>query len=137
MPDRVESLREVDRSKNNSGARPGFVKPIRNGLRKKQSLIIKVDHLGRKPAWQRERMELDFRKKSRRDGTMGSKSFQTQEVGGIGWKVAGESRGFPILWMRMIKDVFQMERKECRDQERLKMCSGKFMQKRGKCFSMG
>ena len=39
----------------------------------------------------------------------------------IGRKEAGESRGFPILRMGIIKDVFQMEGKECEDQERLKM----------------
>ena len=33
----------------------------------------------------------------------------------------GESRGFPILWMRIMEDVFQMEGSECEDQERLKM----------------
>ena len=34
MPDRVESLREVDRIKNRSKAwPPGFVKPIRNDLK--------------------------------------------------------------------------------------------------------
>ena len=45
-------------------------------------------------------MELDSRKKSRRDRMMRSKSFDAQEVREIGWKKAGESRGFPILWMR-------------------------------------
>ena len=44
-------------------------------------------------------MELDSRKKSRRDSMMRSKSFDTQEVIEIGQKEAGESRGFPILWM--------------------------------------
>ena len=58
-------------------------------------------------------MELDSRKKSRRDRMMRSKSFDTQEVREIGWKEAGESRGFLILWMRIIEDVFQMEEKEC------------------------
>ena len=66
-------------------------------------------------------MKLDFRKKSRRDRMMRSKSFETQEVREIGRKEAGESRGFPILWMGIIEDVFQMEGKECKDQERLKM----------------
>ena len=63
-------------------------------------------------------MELDSRKKSRRDRMMHSKSLETQE---IGRKKAGESRGFPILWMEIIEDAFQMEGKECEDQERLKM----------------
>ena len=52
---------------------------------------------------------------------MRSKSFDAQEVRGIGRKEAGESRGFPILWIGIIEDVFQMEGKECEDQQRLKM----------------
>ena len=39
MPDRVESFREVDSSKNRPRARLGFVKPILNELKKKQNLI--------------------------------------------------------------------------------------------------
>ena len=66
-------------------------------------------------------MELDSRKKRRRDRMMRSNSFDTQEVREIGRKEAGESRGFPILCMGIMEDVFQMERKECEDQERLKM----------------
>ena len=66
-------------------------------------------------------MELDSRKKRRRDRMMRSKSFDTQEVREIGRKEAGESRGFPILRMGIMEDVFQMEGKECKDQERLKM----------------
>ena len=66
-------------------------------------------------------MELDSRKKSRRDRMMCSKSFEMQDVREIGWKEAGESRGFSILWMGIIEDVFQMEVKECKDQERLKI----------------
>ena len=66
-------------------------------------------------------MELDSRKKSKRDRMMRSKSFDTQEMREIGRKEAGESRGFPILCMGIIEDVFQMEEKECKDQERLKM----------------
>ena len=52
-------------------------------------------------------MELDSRK-SRQDRMMCSKSFEVQGVREIGCEEAGESRGFPILWMR-IEDVFQME----------------------------
>ena len=48
------------------------------------------------------------------------KSFEMQKVREIGWKKTGEWRGFPILWMGII-DVFQMERKECKVQARLKM----------------
>ena len=66
-------------------------------------------------------MELDSRKKSRRDIMMRSQSFDALEVREIGRKEAGESRGFPILWMVIIEDVFQMEGKECKVQERLKM----------------
>ena len=66
-------------------------------------------------------MELDSRKKSRRDRMMRSNSFDTQEVIEIGRKEAGESRGFSILCMGIMEDVFQMEGKKCEDQERLKM----------------
>ena len=51
-------------------------------------------------------MELDSRKKSRRNRMMRSNSFETQAVKEIGRKEAGESRGFPILCMGIIKDVF-------------------------------
>ena len=66
-------------------------------------------------------MELDSRKKRRRDSIMRSKSFETQEVKEIGRKEAGESRSFPILCIKIMEDVFQMEGKECEDQKRLKM----------------
>ena len=66
-------------------------------------------------------MELDSRKKSRRDRMMRSKSFDMQKVREIGRKEAGKSRGFPVLCMGIMEDVFQMEGKECEDQERLKM----------------
>ena len=36
MPDRVKSFREINRREDRPRARPGFVKPIRNGLRKEQ-----------------------------------------------------------------------------------------------------
>ena len=51
---------------------------------------------------------------------MHSNSFDTPEMREIGRKEAGESRGFPILCMGIMEDVFQMEGKECEDQERLK-----------------
>ena len=66
-------------------------------------------------------MKLDFRKKRRRDRMMRLKSLDTQEVREIGRKEAGESRDFPVMRMGIIEDVFQMEGKECEDQERLKM----------------
>ena len=66
-------------------------------------------------------MELDSRKKSKQENMMRLKSFDMQEVREIGQKEAGESGGFLILWMGIIEDVFQMEGKECKDQERLMM----------------
>ena len=39
VPDRVESFREINSRQNRPRARPGFVKPTRNGLRKEQDLI--------------------------------------------------------------------------------------------------
>ena len=66
-------------------------------------------------------MELDFRKKSKRNRTIRSKSFETQEMRNIGQKKAGESRGFPFFWVGIIENIFQMEEKECTDQESLKM----------------
>ena len=66
-------------------------------------------------------MELDSRKNSRPDRMMCSNSLNMQNMREIGQKEAGESKRFPILWMEMIEDVFQMEGKECKVQERLKM----------------
>ena len=39
MPDRHRSFREIDSRQDRPRARPGFVKPIQNGLRKVQNLI--------------------------------------------------------------------------------------------------
>ena len=39
IPDTVKSFGEIDSSKDRPRARPGFVKPIRNGLRKVHNLI--------------------------------------------------------------------------------------------------
>ena len=39
VPDRVKSFGEIDSRQDRPRARPGFVKPIRNGLRKVQNLI--------------------------------------------------------------------------------------------------
>ena len=39
MPDRIKSFGEIDSRQNRPRAQPGFVKPIRNGLRKVQNLI--------------------------------------------------------------------------------------------------
>ena len=81
-------------------------------------------------------MELDSRKKSRGDRMMRSKSFKMQEVTKTDRKEARDSRGFPIIWMGIIKNVFQMEGKKCKYQERLKICKRKPMPERGRCFSM-
>ena len=66
-------------------------------------------------------MKLGSKKKKSRDRMIHPKSSNTQEVRAIGRKKAGESRNFPILRMGIIKDVFQMEGKECKIQERFKM----------------
>ena len=79
--------------------------------------MIKVDHPGQKLAWQEERRELGFRKKSRRDEMMHSKSFEIQEVREVDQKEAKECKGFPILQMGVIEDVFQMEERNV-DQKR-------------------
>ena len=120
MPDIVESFEEVDRSKKHPRARSGFVKSIRNGLRKIKNLS-RVDRPGRKPAWRGERMKLNSRKKSGRNSMKRSKDFDTQEVIETGRKKAGELRGFPIIWIGIIEDVFQMKGKEFKVLERLKM----------------
>ena len=39
VSDRVKIFREIDSRQDRPRARPGFVKPIRNGLRKEQNLI--------------------------------------------------------------------------------------------------
>ena len=39
MPERVKSFRKIDSRQDRPRARPGFVKPIRNGLRKIKNLI--------------------------------------------------------------------------------------------------
>ena len=54
-------------------------------------------------------MELDSRKKNKRDKRIRSNSFETQELREIGQKEVEESRGFSILWMGIIEDDFQME----------------------------
>ena len=81
-------------------------------------------------------MELDIRKKSRRNRMMRLKSFETQKMRKVGLKEAGELKGFPILWIGIIEDVFHMEGKECKDQEKLKMCRRKSMPERGRYLSM-
>ena len=63
-------------------------------------------------------MELDSRKKSRRNKIMRSKSLGMQEVREIGRKEAAESRSIPILWMGIMEDIFPNGRKKYKDQER-------------------
>ena len=46
---------------------------------------------------------------------MSLKSFETQEMRRIGRKEEAESKGFRIFCMGIIKNVFQMEGKECKD----------------------
>ena len=49
-----------------------------------------------------------------------SNSFDTKEVREIGRKEAGESRGFPILRMEIIEDVFQMGGKKRKSRKDLR-----------------
>ena len=86
MPDRVKSFREIDSRQDRPRARPGFVKLFRNGLRKIQNLIKC------KP----------------------SRAETGLAVREIGRKEAGELRGFPILCMGMMEDVFQIKGKGMR-----------------------
>ena len=51
---------------------------------------------------------------------MRSNSFEAQKIKETGWKEAGGLRGFPILGMGIMEDVFQMKGKECEVQERFK-----------------
>ena len=64
-----------------------------------------------KPTRPGGRIEWGSKKKSRQDRMTCSKTFETQEVREIGEKEAGESRGFPILWMGIIEEVFQTEKR--------------------------
>ena len=92
MPDSVKSFSEINSIQDRPRARPGFVKPIQNGLRKIQNLI--ECRPSRAETGLMGRMELDSRKKSRRDRIMRSKSLDPQEVREIGRTEPGESRGF-------------------------------------------
>ena len=66
MPDKIESFHEVDSSKYRLIARLGFVKLIRNELRKIKNLI-NVRLFRVKTCLRGEKMELDSRKKARRN----------------------------------------------------------------------
>ena len=63
MPDRVKSYREIDNRQDRPRIRSGFVKPIRNGLRKVQNLINCRPSRAETGLTGRERMELDSRKR--------------------------------------------------------------------------
>ena len=81
-------------------------------------------------------MELDSRKKSRRDRMMRSKSFEMQRKRD---RPEGSRRVERLFFHRMDgnnRNVFRIEGKECKDQERVKMCR-RSMPERGRCFCMG
>ena len=102
MPDRVESFEKINSSENRPRARPGLVKPIRNGRSKKQNLMKSRLSSAETGLAGRERMKLGSRKKSICDRMMRSRSFQMQEVGEIGRKKAGESRGLSMVWIGIV-----------------------------------
>ena len=93
VPDRIESLREVERSKNRSRT---MLNPIHNGLRKKQ-VLIESRSLWAETGPAGRKSEIRFQKKSKRDRMIRSKSFATQDGREIGRKEVGESRDFCIL----------------------------------------
>ena len=98
MPGGVKSFREINSGEHRPRARPGFVNPIRNGLRKEQNLIESRPSRAETGLLGREKMELDSRKKSGREKMMHSKSFEIKKMmKEIGRKEAGELRGFSIL----------------------------------------
>ena len=74
LSDRVESFREVDINKNRPRVRLWFVLNPSEMDRERNRTWSRVDRLGQKLAWRGERMELDSRKKSRRDRMMRSKN---------------------------------------------------------------
>ena len=84
MPDRVKSFREINSRENRPRARTGFVKLIRNGLRKEQNLIKCRPF--RAETGLEGRMELDSRKKSRLDAMMRSDGFSVQRSDASRWK---------------------------------------------------
>ena len=81
-------------------------------------------------------MELDSRKNRRRERTVRSKSFETQEVKEIGQNEDGELTGFLVLWTGMIMEVFQMVREKLVVQERLKICR-RSAPEGERCFNIG
>ena len=104
MPDRVKSFREIDSRQDRPRARPGFVKPIRNGLRKVQNLI-KCRPSRAETGLTGKKNGIRFQKEEKTGRMMRSNRFDTQEVREIGRKEAGESRGFPILCMGIIENL--------------------------------
>ena len=89
MPDRVKSFREIGSRNDCSRFWLGFLKSIRNGPRKIKNLIQHRAYRAEIGQWG-ERMELDFRKKNRRDIVIHSSSFKTPEVRDISQKEAGK-----------------------------------------------
>ena len=89
MPDRVKSFREIDSRQNRPRARPGFVKPIRNGLGKEQNLIKCRPSGAETGLAGKERMELDF------SGWCMVKDY------GI-----PEPRQLPTAWTRVVEEKF-------------------------------
>ena len=67
---------------------------------------------------------------------MRSNSFETQEEKERPEESRRVERLF-ILWMRIIEDVFKMEGKERKDQERLNIVWRKSTPEQGRCFSIG
>ena len=108
------------KSRNCLRARPRFVKPIGNVLRKIKNLIggrlsrVKTGMVGRENA-----IRLQKEAKTRKNDAF--KQLRNAACERDGRKEAGESRSFPMLWMVIILDGFQIKGKECNDQERLKM----------------
>ena len=82
-------------------------------------------------------MELDFRKKSRRDRIRRSESFESQEVSEIARKEAGESKSFSILWMDIMEDIFQMKGNGMLRLGKIENVKKKIMPEQRRCFSMG
>ena len=66
-------------------------------------------------------MKLESGKNSKRDRMMRLKCFETQEMKEIDRKKAGWSKGFSILWVGIIENIFQMKGKESKDHKRLKL----------------
>ena len=78
MPDRVKSLEKVDSIKDDQRPWLEFVKPIQNELKKIWDLI--KSRPTRAETGMAEKMELDSKKKKRRDKMMCSNCFERQVI---------------------------------------------------------